>query len=70
MFYLIPGFQAEVRGLKVIREKYNKLYIIPIIDYMAFVLYGISYLLYVIAFVYLILMVLSDFKHLYYSRVS
>ena len=50
---MIPGFQVYSQGFETFRDEYNQI-IVPIGRIIALVLYGISYFLYICAFINLV----------------
>ena len=50
IFYLIPGFRAEMTVTGIIRDSYNRDYVIPIFLYIVLTSYAIAYFFYLIAF--------------------
>uniref|UniRef100_A0A914CWB3 Uncharacterized protein n=1 Tax=Acrobeloides nanus TaxID=290746 RepID=A0A914CWB3_9BILA len=50
IFYLIPGFRAEMTANGIIRDYYNEYYVLSIFLYIVLTSYGIAYFFYLIAF--------------------
>ena len=54
---MIPGFQAEARGIKTIRDEYNRVYLAPNIQRAGIFTDCLSFTFYVAAVIKLIVMV-------------